>query len=676
MPGWRRIGAIALTMLLACGPSAAPGAPDSGTVATDYTEFDLGQLTDMDVVYGASSYDQKLTDAPASVTVITAEEIRAHGWRTLADVLSSVRGFHLTYDRSYRYLGVRGFGRPGDYNTRVLVLHDGHPANDIIYGTAPAGGELAVDLALVRRVEVIRGPGSALYGAGAFFAVVNIVTWDGDELDGGELLAEYGTRRARGARAAWGGTLGRGSLALAAQSSENDGDDIHWAEFDDPATNDGLFAGGDGEQVGHLFGKYRRGGVQATAAWARRTKHIPTAEWGMIFNDDGAWVSDERLALDLALEHDLWSVSTLRLRLGYDDYWCKGEYPFDDADEGEPLLRQVQHDEAHGRWWNGEARLSGRAGAHRLVAGADFSRSVTALQSSALLDPPSIMLDADHALDNAGIFLQDEMDLRRGASLYLGLRYDHFRSFGGHLTPRCGLVAHAGKLTTAKLLYGEAFRAPNAYEMYYEDGISQKASPDLEPERIRTWELVIERDLSDVAGVDVRAGLSLFDNTISGLIEQATDPDDNLIVFRNLGEVRTWGAEFELDARVLAGLRGRLSVSAQRAEDSATGTLLTNAPARLVKLNLTTPRQGVPAAGAIEVQHVSRRLTADGAWSPSYAVVNVSLTWWPPVRGVQADLAVENLLGQRYADPGAEHQVQDTLAREGRLARASLGWRW
>lgn len=667
---------ILATWVLALAAGATAAAPAraaaNGADSTDYAAFDLGQLVDMDIVYGAASYDQKLTDAPAAVTVITAEEIEAHGYRTLADVLASVRGFHLTNDRSYDYIGVRGFGRPGDYNTRVLILLDGHPANDIIYGTAAAGGELPVDLALVRRLEVIRGPGSALYGAGAFFAVINIVTWNGDELTGTDAAIEGGSRRTRGARAGWGGKVGAdASLLLAARASATDGDDLYWAEFDDPATNDGVFIDGDREQLGHLFGKYRRGALQVTAAWARRDKRVPTAEWDMIFGDTGATVSDERLALDLSTAGSLWTGVTWRARLGYDDYLCRGDYPFDATGGAEPELRLVQHDEAHGHWWNGEAELSGSFGAHRLVAGGDFSRSLRTQQTSRIVEPADVLLDISHRVDNAGIYLQDEWEASSRASVFLGLRYDRYSSFGDHLTPRCGLVAHLDDRTSAKLLYGEAFRAPNVYELFYTDGISQKDNPGLEPERIRTWELVLEHDLV----ASVRVGASLFDNVISDLIDQTEDPDDELVVFRNAGDARTWGAELDVDARMLRGLRGRLSLSLQRAENRVDGDLLTNAPARLLKLNLATPRQGVTLAGALEVLHVSRRRTLADAWAPAYVVANLDLTWWTPVAGLEADLAVDNLLDQRYGDPGAGHQVQDVLAREGRLFLARLRWR-
>jgi iron complex outermembrane receptor protein len=115
-----------------------------------------------------------VTEAPSSVTIVTSEDIRRYGYRTLAELLRSVRGFYTSYDRSYTSLGVRGFGQPGDYNSRILLLLDGHRLNDNIYDSAMLGTEFILDIDLIERVEISRGPGSSLYGNNAFFAVVKL----------------------------------------------------------------------------------------------------------------------------------------------------------------------------------------------------------------------------------------------------------------------------------------------------------------------------------------------------------------------------------------------------------------------------------------------------------------------------------------------------------------------
>ena len=112
-------------------------------------------------VRAASKGLTSVDEAPASTTVLTQEELRAFGWRTLAEALSGVRGFFLADDRTYTYVGVRGFSPPGDLNTRILILWDGHAMNDVWAGQGYAAHDLSVDLEEVERIEVVRGPGSA-----------------------------------------------------------------------------------------------------------------------------------------------------------------------------------------------------------------------------------------------------------------------------------------------------------------------------------------------------------------------------------------------------------------------------------------------------------------------------------------------------------------------------------
>jgi iron complex outermembrane receptor protein len=123
------------------------------------------------------------------VTVITADEIQKYGYGTLAEILESVRGFYVTFDRENNFVGVRGFGRLGDWNSRILVLVDGHRTNDNVFGDAFIGSEFGVDVDLIERVEIIRGPSSSLYGADAFLAVINIITRKPSQMKGAELSA-------------------------------------------------------------------------------------------------------------------------------------------------------------------------------------------------------------------------------------------------------------------------------------------------------------------------------------------------------------------------------------------------------------------------------------------------------------------------------------------------------
>jgi outer membrane receptor for ferrienterochelin and colicin len=175
-------------------------APQSqGQQTSDLTQLSLEDLNNVRV-YAASKHLQSVNDAPSSITIVTAEEIREYGYRTLADILESVRGFYITYDRYFSYVGVRGFGRLGDWNSRVLLLIDGNRINDVVLGQALLGTEFPLDVDLIQRVEIVRGPSSSLYGAQAFFAVISVITRKGPDLHGPEVslsTASFGTYEGR-----------------------------------------------------------------------------------------------------------------------------------------------------------------------------------------------------------------------------------------------------------------------------------------------------------------------------------------------------------------------------------------------------------------------------------------------------------------------------------------------
>jgi outer membrane receptor for ferrienterochelin and colicin len=155
-PAGRRFDARRLSiifLLFALPAVAQETTKDLGTASLE----ELGNIQ----VYSASKHMQSASDAPSSVTVITADEIQKYGYHTLADILETVRGFYITYDRDYSFVGVRGFGRLGDWNSRVLVLVDGHRINNNIDGQAMLGTEFLVDVDLIDRVEIIRGHSTA-----------------------------------------------------------------------------------------------------------------------------------------------------------------------------------------------------------------------------------------------------------------------------------------------------------------------------------------------------------------------------------------------------------------------------------------------------------------------------------------------------------------------------------
>ncbi|MGA2365413.1 MAG: TonB-dependent receptor plug domain-containing protein, partial [Steroidobacteraceae bacterium] len=244
--------------------------------AADVTDMSLEQLMQIGVV-GASKYEQKQSQIGAAVSVITREEIKAFGWRTLDQALASLPGVYVTYDRQFTYLGVRGFGLPGDYNTRVLVTINGNRVNDPIFDSGPSGRELPIDMDLIERIEFIPGPGGAVYGQNAMFAVVNIVTRKGTEVNGAELAVGYQQPQSLvEGRASFGKRFDNGVDVLMSVSGMNaQGQNLF---FDYGASGkSGVAWGLDGDRTKQFFGSIARGPWSFEVVYGFEHKDDPTA---------------------------------------------------------------------------------------------------------------------------------------------------------------------------------------------------------------------------------------------------------------------------------------------------------------------------------------------------------------------------------------------------------------
>jgi iron complex outermembrane receptor protein len=283
-------------------------------------------------VYAASRYEQKSSEAPSWVSIVTSDEIRKYGYRTFDDILKSVPGFYVSSDRNYSYVGVRGFGRPGDYNTRVLLLVDGHRINDTVYDMAAIGTDFIVDVDLIDRVEIIRGPSSSLYGSNAFLGVINVVTRRGKNVGGVEASADAGSFETYRGRLTYGKTHGSGlDLIASGTLYSSRGDDLFFPEFNDPATNSGVAAGRDGDRFGNAFASLSWKDLTLQAAYLDRKKDIPTASFDTVFNNPRNRTEDKRYYADLKFEGKAGEKTDLMARIFYDWYWYEGHYIYEDA---------------------------------------------------------------------------------------------------------------------------------------------------------------------------------------------------------------------------------------------------------------------------------------------------------------------------------------------------------
>lgn len=650
-------------------------APQDSQQTKDLTELSPEELTKIQVatVTTASKYVQKVTEAPTSASVITADDIQRYGYRTLVDILNSVPGFYVSNDRNYSYFGARGFLRPGDYNSRVLVLIDGHRLNDDIFDSVLAGTEFQLDADLIDHVEVVRGPTSSLYGTDAFFGVVNVITKRGQQLQGVEVSNEAASFGSYTGRASYGAKL-HNDLEMLYSGSVYDShghDRLFFPEFASPATNNGIAENADSDHFRRFFADLSYRGFTLQGAYSSREKAIPTASFGTVFNDARTRTIDSRGYMDLKYEHTFAGGLAILSRVYSDHYDYHGTYIYDVSQTNVPQLAFNQ-DLALGDWWGGEVQATKKLWSrHRVAVGLGW-RDEFREDETNFNENPFVLYQRDRrGSSDWGLYLQDEFRIGKDLILSAGVRRDYYYSFGTTTNPRLALIYSPLRKTTFKALYGTAFRAPSTYEQYY-SGFGNQASPALKPETIKTGELIWEQ----YWGEHLRLSASGFQYWTRDLINQGIDPVTGNIFYQNIGSVRTKGAELELEGRWPGHIKGRISYSYQDATDEQAGQPLSNSPRHLGKFNLTAPLLKRALLGGLEVQYVGRRDTLSDNSLGSFAIVNATLLAQSLPKGLEFSASVYNLFDHAYAVPGGAEHRQDAIPQDGRSFRVKLNYRY
>ncbi len=646
-----------LSGLIAVGAAAAAAEKDFFSLSLE----ELGSIK-VPVVVGASKHEQKITEAPSAVSIVTQDDIRHFGYRTLGEVLESVRGFYVTSDRIYNYTGLRGVNRPGDFGGRVLINIDGHRLNEPIYDSAFTGTDFLLDLDLVERVEVIRGPGSSLYGNNAFFTVINVVTRRGRDLGGAQAAATAASLDTQSGRLTYGRRFDNG-LDVLVSATRLDGAGHKRFYFEEyAATHGGVAERLDRTQATSAFAAVGYGDLRFSGGFIDRRKQNPTAQYGSIFNDPRALNLDVRSYAELTFAHAFardWSVQS---RLYYDYYRYESGFSYDTG-AARPV---VNADLAIAAWLGGEVLATKNLGERtRLTAGGEFRDDFRLDLSNFDEAPRATYLDVRRRAASHAFYVQAESQLAPALALNAGVRHDRLGAGRSSTNPRGALNWRPWREGNLKLLYGQAFRTPNLYERDYIQP-SYKANPRLGPERVRSYECVLEQGLPG----GLRAGLSAFSSEISGLVTQVLDPADDLNTFANLGAVQSRGFGAELEGRWARGASGRLSYTFSRARDTVTGRPLDNSPRHLGKAQFALPFwRGKIFAGA-EVQAMSRRTTGGGAVLGPVWLANLTLYSRALAPGLDVSAGLHNIFDRAYRDPvSPDFAPIDSVPRDGRTWR-------
>jgi len=637
----------------------------------DPTQLSLEDLMKAEI-FSASKQWQTVAEAPSSISIVTADQIQKYGYRTLADILQSVRGISIANDRNYSYMGVRGFARPGDYNTRVLLLVDGHRMNDNVYDGAYLGTEFPIDVDLIERVEVIRGPSSSLYGGSAFFGVINVVTKRAHNLRGPMVSFEAGTLGTYKGRVSYGESFANGlDMLLSASVYDSAGHHrLFYHEFADPSINEGFAIDADQDKYHSVLGNLSFRDFRFQALYGSREKGVPTGAYGTVFNDPRTRTTDVRELLDLQFDHTFRNKWQVAGRLFYDVYNYDATYVYDYSEGGEaqPVLNS---DFNRASWWGVEINASKKLlEKHRLTIGSEYRDNFRQDQGNYDVDPFNQYLDDRRQSKVWALYAQDEFRIRKELIINAGVRYDHYDTFGGTTNPRFALIYKPREATSLKLLYGSAFRPPNNFESYYYP--SNRIAPPLVPETIRSAEVILEQ----YVGRNIRVSASGYLNRIHGLINQQLNPVDirQKYSYANLETVHGEGLEFEVEGKWASGFEGRVAYTLQQSESEQPGDVLSNSPKHLAKMNLIVPLAQRRLFAGFEGLYSGRRRTLAGTDLDAYFLTNLTLFSQKVFKGLEISVGAYNLFNTRYADPGGEEHRQPSIQQDGRNWRVKLSY--
>lgn len=496
----------------------------------------------------STSTKQTLSKAPAVVSVLTAEDIRATGTTNLMEILQGVPGIYIKTSL-FGFKPLISFR--GASGTNVLLMINGAPAKDLVW--SPGIFWKGVPADTIERIEIIRGPGSALYGSDASAGVINVIT----KTAAGTVRSEAGLRIASyDSQSAW---LEHGT---------------EWNGIDVAVTADFARTDGHAPRI-----ERARGGVAGPAenGWSNADLHLSLSKGGWRMLADYTRHDDVRIGLTGAAALDSQTRagdSLANVALLYAspeltaDWGLNAELRYRDMsyssgngfNEGLPGLSLNRMDSSERRTSFEVSALYRGFDTHLLRIGGG-GQIQDLYEFKQYWDGVSMPLDAPQKRRTGYVFLQDIWSFADNWELTAGVRYDRYSDFGGTLNPRLALVWQATDRLTAKLMYGEAFRAPSYLELHLATS-ANPPNPDLRPERSKTY----ETSVSWRASRDLQLGASYYRFVRTQVIApEATAPYQ----FQNHDSFVTRGMELEAQWQAHRTLRLSGNLSWMRNEDIA-----------------------------------------------------------------------------------------------------------
>jgi iron complex outermembrane receptor protein len=563
---------------------------------------------DDEMVSIATGSKQPIAKSPAVTTVITATEIRAMGATDIDDALETVPGLHVARN-AFGYSPVYTFrGIYAQYNPQVLMLINGIPITNLFQGDRNLiWGGMPVNA--IARIEVIRGPGSALYGADAFAGTINIITKTRADLPSGEIGARAGSFNTRSGWALHGMDIGEVQVALMLEYRQTDGQ-REKIDTDAQTGLDAVFGTHASLAPGSVELSGKALDLRLDTAWhnwrlragLQQRRDIGSGAGVAEALDANGRYGSERWNLDLTYDHfklaEAWNLTAQLSVLNSmqeieNDLQIfppgvnlgAGVYPNGVIGNPDVFERHYRADvttlytglERH-QWRTGVGYYYGDMYKVRETKnfGLDPATGLPLPSTSPVIDvsgTPYVFLTEGSRSNRYG-YLQDVWSFIPDWELTAGLRYDDYSDFGHTLNPRLALVWSTTRKLTSKVLYGRAFRSPSFAQMRNANNPALLGNDKLDPETIKTFELAFDyRPLEKL-----HLGFNLFHYDWDNIIQLVPEPNSTAKRAQNAGNQIGNGGEFELSWQTSDTLKLNANYAYQKSRDKTLDAPAANAP--------------------------------------------------------------------------------------------------
>jgi iron complex outermembrane receptor protein len=631
-------------------------------------ELDL--YKDMPIVVAATKTPQTIQQAPASASVVSANDIELFGYQNLADLLRNQRSFYLETDGLNWFAGVRGFSRSGEWNSRLLVTVDDRPTNELIFGQSHLDTDFVVPMEAMKQVEIIRGPGSALYGTNAVFGVVNVVTKNGSDVNGVQVTGTGGTLATGQINVLAGSTTTSGWDLLADVNAYTSGgsNQIHYDGVDSSQFNFGNIDHADSESAVEGFFKASKGEFTAEADFENRVKDDSAATYLSSFYDPGSMYEGRANAM-ARFDHDMGEGQSLHAMayFGYYGYWQK--YPQPDPTTGLPTSNYTST--AYDSWLGQDIHYQSQINKQlQILAGADGTESLYIRQHD-FDSTTADVVNVPASYTQWALYAQAEYAATDQLNFTAGVRLDDVQRIGYSVSPRLAAVYSPEENDTFKALYGRAFREPNLYELQYSSPGANTPNPSLDPEVIDTFEAVWERNYGD----NWRTSLDYYYWEMHDALEDV-QLGDGSIQTQNGGTQTANGVEAEVDKTWAKRASFRAYATYTWANDD--GELPEQSPKWIVGTALAVPIISRNTFLALEPQIVGPMKDPTGQFTQPTYLTNIVLTSDDLIKNWTFQAGVYNLFAHNARLPagGPEEQVQPTITYPATEVRVSVTCRF